>query len=370
MENKDIAELIKKYKSSTEMNAIAMTRKPQIGQVVENLKMIKVPLPVPCKGEVVIKMIASSLYADELYAAQGTALGRFFGPKVVSETKPYIMGSSVAGIIVAVGNNVSGLTIGQSIITIPSQSPVHGVWAEYCCQKQERVILKPEVFSFVEAAGIKMAACVSWGAICHSNINIGDRAVVIGASGGLGIMAVQYLKSLGVNVTGVCSGKNAEMVRSYGADEVIDYTKSNFGEVAINNEKFYDTVFDFVGGIDGEKSGFKSLKKSGRYITVTGPEKFVGEKRLSWGKVFQIFYHVFYKSILGRISGPRYIFGEMNPSKTIHPALSRAVKYNLTMPISQVIPFEINPIKEALHLLLSHRAKGRIVIEMEEEKDG
>ncbi len=367
MMNKDNSlDIVNTYNSATLMNAIAMTSKPRIGQVVESLKMIKVPVPRPDEDEVVIKMMASSLYADELYAAQGTALGRFFGPKVVSENKPYIMGSSVSGIIVGLGENVTGLSIGQNIITIPSQTPVHGVWAEYSCLKQECIIQKPEVYSFIEAAGIKMAACVSWGAICHSDIKPGDRTLVIGASGGLGIIAVQYLKSLGAHVTGVCSGKNAEMVLSCGADEVVDYTKKDFGKLAVQNRQFYDAVFDFVGGLDGEKSGFLSLKKSGRYITVTGPEKFIGENKLSWVKLCRIFYHIAYKSISGRIFGPRYIFGEMKPAKAIHPALSQALKHNIRMPISQVIPFEIEAVKEALNLLLTHRAKGRIVIAMEE----
>lgn len=355
--------MVQTYQSSTQMNAIAMTDFPEIGKVVDGLKMIKVPVPRPKAGEVAIKMMASSLYADELYAAQGTALGRFFGPKMVSETEPYIMGSSVAGIIVGVGENVTNLSVGQEIITIPSQTPVHGVWADYCCLKQDRIMQKPAGFSFVEAAGIKMAACVSWGAISYGNIKPGDRTLVIGASGGLGMMAVQYLNSLGAHVTGVCSGKNAETVRAYGADDVIDYTQNNFADIAIQNKQFYDTIFDFVGGMDAENAGFRALKKSGSYITVTGPVKFIGEKKLSWFELGNVFSHIAYKSILGRISGPRYIFGEMKPSKTIHEALSHAVKHQIKMPISQEIPFEIDAVQQALGLILSHRAKGRIVID-------
>ena len=351
------------YQSATEMKAIAMTAFPEIGHVVDNLKMINVPVPRPQAGEVAIKMMASSLYADELYAAQGTALGRFFGPKVVSETEPYIMGSSVAGIIVGLGENVTDLSLGQEVIVIPSQTPVHGVWAEYCCLKQERIVPKPEAFSFVEAAGIKMAACVSWGAICHSQIQPGDRALVIGASGGLGIMAVQYLKSLGVHVTGVCSGKNAALVRAYGADEVVDYTQHNFADLALQNQQFYDVVFDFVGGMEGEQDGFSALKKSGRFITVTGPIKFIGEEKLSWFTLGKVMFHIAAKTIWGRISGPRYIFGEMKPTKTIQPALAQAVKHQINMPISQEIPFALDDVKEALNLILSHRAQGRIVID-------
>lgn len=362
MMTKNNSDLIQTYQSATHMNAIAMTDFPEIGKVVDGLKMIKAPVPRPQAGEVAIKMMASSLYADELYAAQGTALGRFFGPKVVSETEPYIMGSSISGIIVGLGEKVTNLSVGQEIIAIPSQTPVHGVWAEYCCLKQERIMQKPAGFSFVEAAGIKMAACVSWGAICYGTIKPGDRTLVIGASGGLGMMAVQYLKSLGAQVTAVCSGKNAELVRAYGADDVVDYTQHNFADLAIQHKQFYDTIFDFVGGMDGEESGFRALKKSGSYITVTGPIQFIGEEKLSWLALGKVFFHIAAKSILGRISGPRYIFGEMKPSKIIHEAMAQAVKHQIKMPISQEIPFEIDAVKQALNLILSHRANGRMVI--------
>ncbi len=360
--------LVQAYESATQMNAIAMTDFPVIGKVIDCLKMIKAPVPRPQEGEVAIKMCASALFADELYVAQGTALGRFFGPETVSETEPYIMGSSVSGIIVGLGEKVTNLSIGQEIISIPNQTPVHGVWAEYCCLKQERIMQKPEAFSFVDAAGTKMPACVSWGAITNGNMKQGDRALVIGASGGLGIMAVQYLKSLGAHVTGVCSGKNAKMVRTHGADEVVDYTKNNFADLAIKNEQRYDCVFDFVGGMDAEEAGFRALKKSGKYITVTGPLRFIGENKLSWFQLSKVFFHIAFKSISSRISGPRYIFGEMNPSKTIYPAMSHAVKHQIKLPVSQEIPFEIKAVKQALKLVLSHRAKGRIVIDFSDNQ--
>jgi len=364
MNNQNNLDLVEEYQSATQMNAIAMTDFPVIGKVIDCLKMIKVPAPQPQEGEVVIKMCASALYADELYAAQCTALGRFFGPKTVSETEPYIMGSSVSGIIVGLGKKVTNRSIGQKIISIPSQTPVHGVWAEYCCLKQERIMQKPENFSFIEAAGTKMPACVSWGAITYGNIKQDDRTLVIGASGGLGIMTVQYLKSLGAHVTGVCSGKNEKMVLAHGAEEVLDYTKNNFADLTIKNNQRYDCIFDFVGGIDVEKYGFRALKKSGKFITVTGPLRFIGEKKLSWFQLGKVFFHIAFKSISGFIYGPRYIFGEMNPSKTIYPAISYAVKHQIKIPISQKIPFEIEAVKQALNQVLNHRATGRIVIDM------
>jgi len=119
--------------------------------------------------------------------------------------------------------------------------------------------------------------------------------------------------------------------------------------------------------MDAEESGLRALKKSGKYITVTGPIRFIGENRLSYFQVYKVFSHVIFKSIFSRIFGPRYIFGEMKPSKTIYPAISNAVKHQIKIPVSQV-PFEVEAVKEALKLVLSHRAKGRIVIDFSKSK--
>ena len=167
------------------------------------------------------------------------------------------------------------------------------------------------------------------------------------------------------HVTAVCSGKNADLVYAYGADEFIDYTKDNFADVASKNHQKYDRVFDFVGGLSAETSGIKALKKSGRFITVTGPQMFIGEEKLAWSKLVGIFSHMAYQYIRGRLIGPRYIFGEMNPSKTIKPALKQVINHDIKIPISRQIPFEIEAIKQALELLMSHRAQGRMVINFE-----
>ena len=363
--NNELESIVAQYEGATKMSAIAMTDFPQVGRVIEQLKMIEVPVPRPQEREVIIKMLASSLYADELYAAQGTALGHFFGPKVVSESEPYIMGSSVSGIVVALGGEVTDLSIGQPVITIPSQTPTHGTWADYCCIPRERVLPKPGALSSVEAAAMKMPAAVVWGAIEHAELEPGMRTLVIGASGGLGIMAVQYLKSLGAHVTGVCSGKNRAMVLRWGADEVVDYTTDNFADLALASGQKYDRVFDFVGGMDAESSGLRALERSGRFITVTGPEIYIGEKKLTWSKLVSIFSHIAYQSLRGRLLGPRYIFGEMNPSKTIRPALKQALDHEIHMPVSEEVPFSIDRVQKALQRLMSHRAQGRMVINYE-----
>ncbi len=89
----------------------------------------------------------------------------------------------------------------------------------------------------------------------------------------------------------------------------------------------------------------------------------IGENKLSYFQLYKVFSHVIFKSLQSRFIGPRYIFGEMKPSKTIYPAMSHAVKHQIKIPVSQEILFEIEAVKQAIKLVLSHRAKGRIVID-------
>ena len=121
------------YAQAIGMPAIAMTDFPMIGCVVAQLRLINVTVPRPKPTEVAIKLKASSIHIDEIYAAQGTSLGRFFGPKQVSEAQPYIMGSSVAGTVVAVGENVTRFAPGDEIIVIPNEMGEIGSWATYRC---------------------------------------------------------------------------------------------------------------------------------------------------------------------------------------------------------------------------------------------
>ncbi len=100
------------YAVATSMQAVGMTTFPDIGKVADCLSMLDVPVPRPGNNEVAIKLGASSMHVDEIYAAQGTALGRFFGPKAVSVSTPHLLGSSVSGTVVALGKDVDAFGIG------------------------------------------------------------------------------------------------------------------------------------------------------------------------------------------------------------------------------------------------------------------
>ena len=188
---------------------------------------------------------------------------------------------------------------------------------------------------------------------------------MVGASGSIGAMALQYLHSLGCKVTAVCSERNVESVLGMGADKVVDYTVQNFSDDAEISGISYDYIFDCVGGKDIENDAFRALTKEGTFITVVGPMKYIGERKLSWSETLKVIAYVLKRMLITRFNSPRYIFCGIHPAQTIEEALRRFTEHNLKMPIDSVIPFDINEVQNAIRLLLTHRAKGRIVIDFE-----
>jgi len=172
------------------------------------------------------------------------------------------------------------------------------------------------------------------------------------------------LKSKGTIVTGLCSTRNIEMVKINGADYVIDYTKDNFIEELTSQNKKMDFIFDLVGGKELEKDSMKVLQKKGKFLTVCGPEKYIGSKKLSWGKVISMMWYIMYRSFISSISGPVYIFSAKDPSTIIDEMLDFVIENNIKVPFDRVIPFQIEKLKEALKHLAAHKASGRIVIDV------
>lgn len=355
--------LASEYADTTTMSAVGMTERPEIGGVADSLCMLDVPVPRPSDKEVAVKLVASSMHIDEIYAAQGTALGRFYGPKSVSDTSPYVLGSSVSGTVVALGKEVEGFNIGDEVVVIPSEHSETGSWATYRCVGEKRVMAKPESLTHVEAAAVTMAACVAWAAVMSANDEPNQRCVVVGASGAIGLMILQYLKSRGCHVTAVCSGRNETLVRQLGADEFVDYTKNDFSDSADSGGQKFDAVFDSVGGREIEDRAFQALEKSGVFVTVVGPMKYIGEEKLSWLAFLKVMLHIGWRIVETRLNGgPRYTFAAKYPKLVIKEAFEQLVVHDIRMPIHRVIPFEPDAIVDAVRLLTSHRTKGRLVV--------
>lgn len=218
----------------------------------EVLKLREVQKPTPQDKEVLIKVHAASVTAADGIMRSGTP---WFGRLFLGLTKPKIQtpGTGFAGVIEAVGKNTTAFKVGDEVFgeSIFGQ----GSNAEYLCMSEAGLLaIKPANITHAEAAPVCDGALTSMSFLTDiGNIRRGQHVLINGASGSLGTAAVQLAKHYGANVTGVCSTANIDMVKSLGADQVIDYTKEDF----TRNNQAYDIIYDTVG-----KSSFSRCKSA------------------------------------------------------------------------------------------------------------
>jgi NADPH:quinone reductase-like Zn-dependent oxidoreductase len=227
-----------------------------------NLRLADVEKPTPTDEQVLVKVRAASVNPYDWHFVEGTpyimrAMG--VGLRKPKDTR---LGVDFAGTVEAVGKNVTQFKPGDDVF---GGRP--GAFAEYVCPRATRAIaLKPANITFEQAAAVNIAAITALqGLRDKGKVQPGEKVLINGASGGVGTFAVQIAKSLGANVTGVCSGRNADMVRSLGADRVIDYTKEDFTK----SDQRYDVILDNVG--NHSLSEFRHvLTPKGKYVMVGG----------------------------------------------------------------------------------------------------
>jgi NADPH:quinone reductase-like Zn-dependent oxidoreductase len=234
------------------------------------LKLEEVQKPTPKDNEALVRVHAASLNAADFEMLRGTWSARFGG---LLKPRHKILGSDIAGRIEAVGRNVKQFHPGDGIWGDLSECGF-GAFAEYVCVPENALRLKPASMTFEEAAAVPSAGVValqnlrgvgssslSFLLSDKGHIQPGQKVLINGAGGGVGTFAVQLAKSFGAEVTGVDSTGKLDMLRSLGADHVIDYTQADFTA----NGETYDVIFDVMG-----KSSFsrtvRSLKPNGRYL--------------------------------------------------------------------------------------------------------
>ncbi len=227
----------------------------------EVLKIKEVVKPSPKENEVLIRIKATSVTAASTFMREGIPkFGRLFlglfRPKVKTP------GTDLSGVIEAVGAKVNKFKVGEEVIAETGMSC--GAYAEYICLKEEELIIKkPETLSFKESTAILDGGCTAIAFLTDVfQVKKGHKVLINGASGSIGLAAIQLVKYFGGEVTAVCSGRNKELVRSVGAKRVCDYTKEDVYELS---EKF-DLVFDTVGKLSFRKSK-KLLVDKGVFIT-------------------------------------------------------------------------------------------------------
>lgn len=231
------------------------------------LELKEIDKPSPKNNEVLVKVHSTTVTAGDWRLRKAEPfLARIFNG-LFKPTRVKILGFEVAGVIEEVGKEVQTFKKGDSIFA--SCGFKFGGYAEYkCLPVNDLIAIKPVNMTFGEAAAVPIGGLTALRFLRKAGLKAGDNLLIYGASGSVGTYAVQIAKSLGTDVTAVCSTANVDMVRSLGADQVIDYTRHDFSK----SETRYNVVFDAVGKASASACK-KLLKPGGKYVSVSGTAK-------------------------------------------------------------------------------------------------
>jgi NADPH:quinone reductase-like Zn-dependent oxidoreductase len=225
---------------------------------VEVLRLEQAPRPVPQTGEVLIRVVAAAVLPIDWKIRKGVF------PMPVKF--PMIPGTAFAGIVEKVGQDVNDLQVGQEVFG----RSTNGTYAEYTTAPAESIALKPASISLEEAATLSGGATTAWCAIKNADVKKGERVLIHGAAGGVGLFAVQFAKWRGAHVIGTAGLSNMEYIRSIGVDTAIDYMAGPFEQQL---EEKVDFVLDTIGGPTLERS-WQVVKRGGALLTIAGQPPF------------------------------------------------------------------------------------------------
>lgn len=261
MQDIDVKEKSSYSNQDNLMKAVLLTKSGS----PEVLQLTKIEKPIPKDNEVLVKVYATAVNSGDVNLRNFKSQFLFwlfmrimYGLK---KPKKLILGSALSGKIESVGEKVTRFKKGDEVFASTGMS--FGANAEYVSiPKKGTIALKPTNISFEEAAAVPFGALTALYYLRKANIQQGQKVLINGASGSVGSFAVQLAKYFGTEVTGVCSTKNLELVKSLGADKVIDYKKEDF----IESHEEYDLIFDVVGKTTLSDSR-KILTPNGSYVT-------------------------------------------------------------------------------------------------------
>jgi len=305
----------------------------------------EVEIPVPKDGEILVKIHAASANPLDWHLMRGAPfLARLAGG--LRKPKDPRLGADLAGRVEAVGSNVTQFQPGDEVFGVGT-----GSFAEYASVPENRVALKPTKSSFEEAAAVPVAAITALqGLRDKGHIQPGQKVLINGASGGVGTFAVQLAKAFGAEVTAVCSTRKVDMVRSIGADHVIDYTQEDF----TRNGQHYDLIYDAVG--NRSVSAYKRALNSNGTCVIAG---------------FQNLPRLFEHTVLGPLrskTGNKKV-GLMGTAKMNQKDL---VFVKELLEAGKVVPvidrrYPLSEVAEAIRYLEERHARGKVVITVDQK---
>jgi len=305
------------------------------------LKLSEVAKPTAKDNEVLVQIHAASVNPLDWHNMRGT-------PFLVRLTtglrypKNTILGADIAGRVEAVGRNVKHFKPGDEVF---GESGLGGL-AEYVCVAEDRIVHKPANMTFEEAAAIPVAALTALqGLRDKGQIQSGQKVLINGASGGVGTCAVQIAKSFGAEVTGVCSSRNVDMVRSIGADHVIDYTQDNFTQ----NGQHYDLIIDNVAN-HSISDYRRALSPNGNCVTVG----------FSPALTFQV---MLLGPLISRIGSKKIGIMLANPNRKDLLFIKGLLEAGTVVPVIDR-RYPLSEVAEAIRYLEEGHARGKVVIDV------
>jgi NADPH:quinone reductase-like Zn-dependent oxidoreductase len=313
-----------------------------------NLKLADIAKPTPTDDQLLVKVHAASVNPLDWHFIEGT-------PKIMRlgvglrKPKDTRLGVDFAGTVEAVGKNVTQFKPGDEVF-----GGRDGAFAEYVCPRAERAVaLKPANITFEQAASVNIAGITALQALRDKGkVQPGQKVLINGASGGVGTFAVQIAKSFGADVTGVCSTRNLDMVRSLGADHVIDYTKEDFAK----GDQRYDVILDNVPNHSLSECR-RILNPTGKYVMIGGggpnDNRWIGP----FGRIIQtLVVSPFVSQKMGMMmaelkKSDLANLGDMMQSGKVKPVIDRTYK--------------LSEVSEAIRYLEEGHARGKVVIAVE-----
>ncbi|MGV0745156.1 NADP-dependent oxidoreductase [Mycolicibacterium sp. XJ870] len=314
------------------------------------------PEPTVGNGDVLVKVNAAGVNPLDIMVRNGEF------KQLLKYKPPFALGHDVAGVVTQVGADVRGFSAGDEVYARPRDLRI-GTFAEYIAIDHNDVALKPATLSMHEAAAVPLVSLAAWQILVEkAHVKPGQKVLVHAGAGGLGSTVIQLAKHLGAHVATTANGARAELVRSLGADVVIDYTTEDFAQILTD----YDLVVDSVGGENLMKS-LAVLKPGGLAIGVTGPPDAGFAKRLGAPKPFEFVLSFMSRKVrkAAKKLGVRYSFFFMHASGTQLSELAALYDAGRLRPvIDSTFPFDQTV--EALAYVENGKAKaGKVVITLD-----
>lgn len=322
----------------------------------DGLVLRDVPTPVAGEGEVLVHVRAASLHPDVWHVVSGQPyVLRLMGAGVTRPRNP-IPGTDVAGTVAAVGRDVTRFRAGDAVFgeTLHGQQWVNGgAFAEYVAVRQDLLALKPDNVTFEQAASVPTSGYIALLNLKGAErLPAGWKALVNGAAGGVGALALQIVKAYGAHVTAVDGPDKLDLLRALGADDVVDYTREDFTRSGVK----YDLVFD-VPGNHPVSACRRALKPDGRYVVI-GHERYGASGR----RVFGLIPHFLWLMLLSRFV--RQLRGPDGPAPTKQEAISELRTLLEAGRITPVIDstYALGEIREAFRHMMRDQLLGKVII--------